>query len=473
MKTNKNKKTLPAFLINIMSSGKYKGESELYISDYLIRYILMNFIGISGGSILTIYTVYNVLRGMYYVAAACAGMDIILLACVILARTKIKQIIPSAIILIFYGLFCVWIIWIRQSQGVNFLFIFVYPLLTIMLLGMRSGVILSTILMLLVSAQMFIPGLSNYGYHIKVATRMLAAYFLVFSTMIVIELTRNNKDRLIKTQNQRLQKLKEEAEAANRAKSEFLAIMSHEIRTPLNAVIGLSEIELKKALPEKSRKNIRQIHQSGASMLGIINDILDISKIEAGCFEIVSFEYETAPFISDTVNLNRVQIGSRPISFILEIDENFPRKLKGDELRVRQILNNILSNAIKYTMEGSVTLEIGCEKFKIQEGLPERIQIRFTVSDTGIGIRSEDIDKLFINYAKFDTASNRKIEGTGLGMPIAKKLVELMGGSISVESEYGKGSTFTVTLIQDIEDSLPIGKETLAKLKHFQYVTKA
>jgi len=258
------------------------------------------------------------------------------------------------------------------------------------------------------------------------------------------------------------------ATQASKAKSEFLATMSHEIRTPLNAVIGLAEIELRGKLSDSSRDNITQIHQSGMSLLGIINDILDISKIEAGGLELVSVEYETASFLSDTVNLNRVRIASKPINFILEIDGNFPIKLKGDELKVKQVLNNVLSNAIKYTIEGSVTLSVSWERAANKN----EALICFTVKDTGVGIRKEDIPKLFTSYMQLDVKVNRKIEGTGLGLQITSKLVEMMGGNIVIESEYGRGSTFKVTLLQGIVDSTGIGDETAEGLRNFRYVTE-
>ena len=250
---------------------------------------------------------------------------------------------------------------------------------------------------------------------------------------------------------------------ASRAKSQFLATMSHEIRTPLNAVIGLSEIELRRDLEESSRNNIQQIFNSGSSLLGIINDILDISKIEAGGFELVPAEYETASFINNTVNLNLVRIAAKPITFALEIAGDFPRKLFGDELRVKQILNNVLSNAIKYTNDGVVTLTVAWEK------TGESALLRFTVRDTGRGIRTEDMGKLFSNYSQLDTKANRMVEGTGLGLAITKELVEMMDGTVAVESEYGKGSTFTVTIVQGLADSAGIGDETAAHLKQFRY----
>jgi len=270
---------------------------------------------------------------------------------------------------------------------------------------------------------------------------------------------------------ERTQELKEQTEIAvkaNRAKSEFLATMSHEIRTPLNAVIGLSEVELRGSLSDSSRDNIMRIHQSGSSLLGIINDILDISKIEAGKLEFAPVEYDTATLISDTVNLNRVRIGSRPIDFILEIDGDFPSKLLGDDMRVKQVLNNLLSNAIKYTEKGAVRL--GASWDKGHALAPNQVKLKFTVQDTGRGIRSEDMEKVFVSYAQLDVKANRKIEGTGLGLAISKKIVEMMGGNIRAESEFGRGSIFTVEFLQSLEDPTPIGKETAKALMDFCYV---
>jgi signal transduction histidine kinase/DNA-binding NarL/FixJ family response regulator/HPt (histidine-containing phosphotransfer) domain-containing protein len=257
---------------------------------------------------------------------------------------------------------------------------------------------------------------------------------------------------------------KKKAEAASQAKSTFLATVSHEIRTPLNAIIGLSQIQLQMDLPQNTRSDLEKIYNSGSSLLGIINDILDVSKIESGNFELIPLDYDTPSLIHDTVQLNIVRIGSKPLVFKLQIDETLPSRLYGDELRVKQVLNNLLSNAFKYTKEGSVVFQTTWER----QG--DDAWIVFTVRDTGAGIRHEDLGRLFSEYSQLDVHANRKIEGTGLGLSITKKLVDLMGGTIFVESEYGKGSVFTVRFRQKIIDLRGIGKDTVENLESFRFI---
>jgi signal transduction histidine kinase/DNA-binding NarL/FixJ family response regulator len=261
-------------------------------------------------------------------------------------------------------------------------------------------------------------------------------------------------------------KAKIEAENASQSKSAFLATMSHEIRTPLNAIIGLSEIELQKKLPEDTHMDLERIYNSGSSLLGIINDILDISKIEADNFTLVQECYDVPSLVNDAVQLNIVRIGPKRIEFALIIDEMIPVRLRGDELRVKQILNNLLTNAFKYTDRGNVTLRIDWEKKDNDAWLI------FTVSDTGRGIKKENMSRLFDKYAQFDTRASRNVEGTGLGLPIARNLIERMDGTITVESEYGKGSVFTARIRQEIIDQTPIGKETAESLRQYRFMNK-
>jgi signal transduction histidine kinase len=263
--------------------------------------------------------------------------------------------------------------------------------------------------------------------------------------------------------------LKELAESASRAKSTFLANMSHEIRTPLNAIIGLGELELRKDLEQGTRVSLGKMQNSAQILLSIINDLLDISKIESGRFELIPVEYSLPDLISDVVNINFFRIGSKPISFVLNIDENIPSRLLGDELRVRQLFSNILSNSFKYTQEGRVEMRLGYEKLPPSAGEREQIVLVCAVKDTGIGIKSEHLSKLFTDYYQVDGMSNRLIEGTGLGLAISKRFALMMGGDIQVESEYGRGSVFTVHIRQEAAAG-PIGAETTRALQELRFI---
>jgi len=258
----------------------------------------------------------------------------------------------------------------------------------------------------------------------------------------------------------------EVAEQANSAKSEFLANISHEMRTPLNAVLGLSGLTLEMdGLPEEAAMNLEKIYNSGSTLLNIVNDLLDISKIEAGKLEMIPNEYDIPSLINDVITQNVLRIGSKLIKFSLDISPDIPALLYGDDLRIKQILSNLLSNAFKYTKEGNVELGIRSE---YAEG-NEDVWITAWVRDTGVGIRPEDIKKLFSDYSQVDTKANRNIEGTGLGLAITKKMVELMGGTIGVESKYGEGSVFTIRFKQKFVSNTPIGESVVNNLKNFRY----
>ncbi|MCL1843577.1 MAG: ATP-binding protein [Defluviitaleaceae bacterium] len=255
-----------------------------------------------------------------------------------------------------------------------------------------------------------------------------------------------------------------DSEAANKAKSNFLSTMSHEIRTPMGAILGITEIQLRNMnLSNDVKKAFEKIHISGEMLLGIINDILDLSKIEAGKTDLVSEKYETASLIGDTAQLNLLRLGSKQIDFIVNVDETLPTHLYGDELRIKQILSNILSNAFKYTDSGTIKMDVE----KVSD-FAETITMVFTISDTGRGMTKEQVDSLFDAFVRFDTT--RKAEGTGLGMSIVKNLVTLMQGEIHVKSEPGDGTVFRVRIPQKVASTEKIGDETAKNLSNFKYV---
>ncbi len=252
-------------------------------------------------------------------------------------------------------------------------------------------------------------------------------------------------------QNEALRRSEEQAERANRAKSDFLSNMSHEIRTPLNAVIGMNEMILREEKNDEIRNYAVSVNHSAKALLSLINDILDISKIEAGKIEIVEDEYEVSSLLVDSYNMVDERLKKKGLKSYVYCDENLPKVLYGDMVRIRQVFVNILTNAVKYTESGQV--EISMDGSRHERG----IMLRMRVKDTGIGMTKENVERLFNKFERFDLSRNRNIEGTGLGLSITKELVTLMGGTIEVESEYGKGSTFTICIPQKIIDASPVG----------------
>ena len=239
---------------------------------------------------------------------------------------------------------------------------------------------------------------------------------------------------------------------ANEAKSQFLANMSHEIRTPINGILGMDSMLLKECKDEVLREYAKNIRSAGQSLLSIINDILDISKIESGKLEILPIKYELFSILNDCYNLTKAKLQEKPLEFEIRVNENLPSWLYGDEVRIRQIINNFLSNAVKYTKQGKVTFCLDYEQKS-----DEQIQLVISVADTGIGIREEDLGKLFTSFTRIEEKRNRNIEGTGLGLSLTKNLVDLMGGEVIVESTYGRGSCFTARIPQKIVDATPMG----------------
>ena len=237
----------------------------------------------------------------------------------------------------------------------------------------------------------------------------------------------------------------EAAEFANQAKTEFLANMSHEMRTPMNAILGMTDLALRITTQDKVKEYLNNIKSAGDSLLSIINDILDLSKVEAGAVGITIEKYFVNSMINDVVNMIDVRIGDKSLEFIIDDDPDLPHEIYGDVTRIKQIIINLAANAVKFTRTGHIILSL-----RVEGNL-----LHVAVTDTGIGIRSEDIPLLFNNFTQLDTRRNRGVEGTGLGLGIAKKLIDLMDGDITVESEYGKGSTFKFFVKQKVLNPRP------------------
>lgn len=277
---------------------------------------------------------------------------------------------------------------------------------------------------------------------------------IIFVSLIVAGIVNS----LITEQNHRLldalrkeKRSQQEAEAANMAKSSFLANMSHEIRTPINAILGMNEMILRKEKDPAIRGYAGNIQASGNSLLSIVSDVLDISKIESGKLEIIPVDYEVNSLISDCCNMAAGRAKAKELELLVECADNVPMKLCGDETHIRQIIMNLLTNAVKYTEKGTVKLIVSG---RFTDG---GFVLKVDVSDTGIGIAEENLPQLFTQFQRFDLQRNRNIEGTGLGLSIVKRLCDLMSGTITARSVLGSGSTFTVELPQKVVDSTPCG----------------
>ncbi len=283
------------------------------------------------------------------------------------------------------------------------------------------------------------------------------AFFDSFFTLLIVGVVMtallSYQALLFRRENERVSNQKKEIEELNRAQNRFFSSMSHEIRTPINSILGLNEVILRQDDASDEIKNdAGAIQGAGKMLLALVNDILDFSRIEAGRMDIVPVQYRLDGLMSEIVNMILLQAKEKGLTFSAHIDPDVPSVLIGDEIRIRQIIINLLNNAVKYTESGTVNIEIR----SVETG-DDRINLIISVSDTGIGIREEVLPILFDAFARMDREKNRKIEGTGLGLSIVKQLTDLMDGDIKVDSTYGQGTTFTVTLPQEVSGSKKIG----------------
>ena len=335
-----------------------------------------------------------------------------------------------------------------------FVLCFIYVCITLQ--GKRMAVFF----LLCASETLFCYGIAFYFPELAAINTQQRSFFESAFSMVMVGMLTSVLlmflNRMYEEENALTQQQKKEIEELNQAENHFFSSMSHEIRTPINTIIGLNELTLRGDIPDEVAENARNIQGASKLLLTLINDILDISKIKSGKMEIINTSYETGMLFSEIVNMIWIKAREKGLEFKLHIDPSIPSMLCGDEVRIKQILINLLNNAVKYTSEGSVTLSVRCERQGVN-----RVRVWYSVEDTGQGVKKENIPYLFNAFRRVDEEKNRHIEGTGLGLSIVHQLVELMDGEISVNSVYTKGSKFIVTLDQDIVDEKELGQFTL------------
>ncbi len=328
-------------------------------------------------------------------------------------------------------------------DGFSIVWLLIVPPATMFCFGLFYGTIFSSLIEVSLVIYMWTPLFRlGYQYSNTYRLRFPMVYFVVAVLCVVIQYR-------VYESNKQKEALIEKLENANRTKGDFLANMSHEIRTPMNSIIGMCELIMRDDINDSVRENCYNIQNSGRNLLAIINDILDFSKIESGKTEIIEDKFNICSTVNDVINMAVTRVGDKDIELIVRIDPKIPAELIGDEIRIRQIIINLMTNAVKFTNQGCVVLEMTYTK------TDSGIVLKIAIEDTGIGITEENIKKLFTSFQQVDTKKNRSVEGTGLGLAISKGLVLRMGGTIDVESVYGEGSKFTVTIPLKVSDDKP------------------
>ncbi|MBO4928219.1 MAG: response regulator [Clostridiales bacterium] len=393
-----------AYLLTTISRENYKFQMYLLTSFYLAMVVLY---------------------GIYYRNPGTIQDGFITVACIISLYFDFSINLYCLIFTAFYY---------------SFWMVFNYPLL----ISARTPLELGVRITLLIVAQVFLMALVS---------------FINRSKQSLVQKSQSTEDLL-----QVVEIKKKDAVAASQTKADFLASMSHEIRTPMNAIVGMTEMILRDDINPGVRENARNIKSAGNALLAIVNDILDFSKIESGKMEIINVRYQLTSVINDIINIITVRMADKNLDLIVNIDPKIPSELVGDEIRIRQILLNLLNNAVKFTSQGYILLKVS-----FQPVSSDMCLLHFDVTDTGMGIREEDKQRLFGSFQRLDTRQNRAVEGTGLGLSICKRLMDLMGGTISVESVYGQGSTFSFELHQYIARPKPMASIPEGKKEHVMY----
>ncbi|GHV41676.1 hypothetical protein AGMMS49546_18090 [Spirochaetia bacterium] len=436
-------------ILRFLTSGKLENPRDQAVNDTMTRYVILNVALMLGAFFLlsfgfTAFIAGNISQGLFDFTVA-----LICIASVCLLRTKLSYTVSAMLPVGAFTVLCAALVFSGGVNGFAGLWIYAQPLIAIFILGLRGGATLSALLLGAIGIFAFVPN-AGFAYELPAGFRLFCVFILVFVLTIAYEWVRVTKDTWLKKLTEELEAARQKAEDAATAKSNFLANTSHEIRTPMNAILGMTELILRRDISAETYADTLSIKQAGESLLAIINDILDISKIESGKMELVPGDYYFESLIKDVVNIICLRLGEKHIRFITNVDCRIPAKLYGDMVRIRQVLLNLLTNAVKYTEKGYIKLTV------TPEISGEDITLTFEVADSGFGIQEGELDRLFGDFSRIDSHKNRSIEGTGLGLAISRNLCRIMGGDISVQSKYGEGSVFTAVIPQKVHDDHPI-----------------
>jgi len=381
---------------------------------------------------------------------------IISMTCAIIGKIlKNRAVMSVGICLVLILLFSYWAI-TGGNDGFAIIWITLIPFTCMFSIGIKYGSFISVYFLIFLAVLFYTPlrEIVNGKYSDIFMNRFPFLFFISFAASFIGVYRLHKTNLLREAQNKELEELKIQAEAANRAKTEFLANMSHEIRTPINGVLGMNAIILKECKDPELIEYSRSIQSAGNTLLALVNDVLDISKIETGKMELYPEKYELCSILNDCYNMINGRAVEKGLDFYFSVKENVPSVLYGDEVRVRQVIVNLLTNAVKYTEKGSVTLSIGVTDVSRKAN---RVNLVISVKDTGTGIKEVDRPRLFKAFTRLNERNNRMIEGTGLGLNIISKLATMMDGKIEVYSVYGEGSEFIATIPQTVINWEPVG----------------
>lgn len=420
------------YILKVREKSQNFNRSGLYIAFALISFY---------AAIMSVVCFVKSDTIMGFVNAAIA----VFMVLIIIAFAKIKSAkLLSYSVDIFLYVLMLFFLYEGGVGGVSIMWLLFIPMGAMALINLFYGGLLSLLLGITVSIYMITP-LHNYGYQysseIRIRFPIIYWAFFILALVIFVRIDRVEEQQ---------KELVKRAEISNHAKSEFLANMSHEIRTPMNAIMGMCELTMNEDISEIVRENNDNIYHSGKNLMNIINDLLDFSKIESGKMELSCSQYKLSDVLNDVIYMANARKGAKPLEFTVDLDPDIPELLYGDEMRIKQIMINLLTNAIKYTQEGGFLLSVSYRRETYG------INLIISVKDSGIGIKKEHIGKIFDAYGRVDAEKTHTIEGTGLGLPITKKLIRLMNGVISVNSEYGKGTEFRVVIPQKVIEDTPI-----------------